>query len=140
MVKRKNYMLLIIVIVVFLTPISPCFAEDTTDIRQTGKISDNDLSKAVANQNKDALKSEISQIGGSLVNAVRTIFITFFAIAVLFMGLQAAGGGLKDPRKVELIKGGGISASIAAFLVYKAEAIVAFVLNLVGVDVSSLLK
>lgn len=99
----------------------PAYAEPDNDSgRQTsGKVVDNDLSKAVESQGKEALKTEVSRIGGGIVNAVRALFITFFAVAVIFMGLQAAGGGLKDPRKVELIKGGGISAAISAILVYK---------------------
>lgn len=106
----------------------------------SGKIADDDLSKAVEKQSKDALKNEVSRIGGGVVNAVRALFVTFFVVAVIFMGLQAAGGGLKDPRKVELIKGGGISAAVSAVLVYKAEAIVAFVLKLVRVEVTEILK
>ncbi|MCL6612439.1 MAG: hypothetical protein K6T66_12935 [Peptococcaceae bacterium] len=114
---------------------------DSDSGRQTsGKVVNNDLSKAVESQGKEALKTEVSRIGGGIVNSVRALFITFFAVAVIFMGLQAAGGGLKDPRKVELIKGGGISAAISAVLVYKAEAIVAFILNIVGVDITELLK
>lgn len=106
----------------------------------SGKVLNDDLSRAVESQSKDALKNEVSKIGGSIVNAVRALFITFIAVAVIFMGLQAAGGGLRDPRKVELIKGGGISAAISAILVYKAEAIVAFVLNTIGVGISDVLK
>ncbi|MFZ5652042.1 MAG: hypothetical protein ACOY4I_14495 [Bacillota bacterium] len=103
--------------------------------------SDFDLSKAVAQKSdENALKSEVGKIGGSIVNAVRTIFITFFAVAVLFMGLQAAGGGLKDPRKVELVKGGGITATVSAVLVYKAEEIVAFVLKMLNVQVGDYIK
>lgn len=116
------------------------FANDKTALVQNDIDQNNDLSKAVEAQTKDALKDEVNKIGGSIVSAVRALFITFFAIAVMFMGLQTAGGGLKDPRRVELIKGGGISATIAAVLVYKAEAIVAFVFDLIGVDISSLLN
>lgn len=100
----------------------------------------NNLSKAVEAQTKDALKDEVNKIGGSIVDAVRALFITFFAVAVMFMGLQTAGGGLKDPRRVELIKGSAISATVSAVLVYKAEAIVAFMFDLIGVDISSILK
>lgn len=140
MKKLKFNALLIMLFLFVFVVVPPCYAENSSNTMQTGKIDDNDLSKAVASQGKDALKLEVSQIGGNVVNAVRALFITFFAVAVLFMGLQAAGGGLKDPRKVELMKGGGISAIIAAVLVYKAETIVAFVLNLVGVDIGSILK
>jgi hypothetical protein len=114
--------------------------ENNPAAETSGKIADDDLSKAVERQSKDALKNEVSRIGGGVVNAVRALFVTFFVVAVLFMGLQAAGGGLKDPRKVELIKGGGISAAVSAILVYKAEAIVAFVLKLVRVEVTEILK
>lgn len=103
--------------------------------------SDFDLSKAVAQKSdEDALKSEVGRIGGSIVNAVRTVFVTFFALVVLFMGLQAAGGGLKDPRKVELVKGGGVTATVSAVLVYKAEEIVAFVLKMLNVQVGDYIK
>ncbi len=130
---------ILIFMIVFVLGI-PVYAEDIGNSKEFKDVIDNDLSKAIAGQSKDALKIEVSHIGGSVVNAVRSLFITFFALAVLFMGLQAAGGGLRDPRKIELIKGGGISAAVSAVLVYKAEAIVSFVLSLVGVDVNSLLK
>lgn len=120
----------------------PLFAapDNNPATETSGKIADDDLTKAVERQSKDALKNEVSRIGGGIVNAVRALFVTFFVVAVIFMGLQAAGGGLKDPRKVELIKGGGISAAVSAILVYKAEAIVAFVLKLVRVEVTEILK
>ncbi len=113
---------------------------ETRPGESSGRIANDDLSKAVEVKGKDTLKEEVSKIGGRMVNAVRALFITFFVIAVIFMGLQAAGGGLRDPRKIELIKGGGISATISVVLVYKADTIVSFILNLVGVSVSDILK
>lgn len=101
---------------------------------------DYDLSKGVSSQGADELKNQVGKIGGGIVNSVRTLFITFFAIAVLFMGVQTAGGGLKDPRKVELIKGGGVTATLSAVLVYKAEAIVAFVLDILNVPIGDFVK
>lgn len=133
--------MLLIVFIVTAAALPVCAAPDNDNTGdKTGQIAGDDLSRAVEGQNKQTLKAEVSKIGGSFVNAVRALFITFFAIAVIFMGLQAAGGGLKDPRKVELIKGGGVSAIISAVLVYKAEAIVAFVLDLLRVNISDILK
>ncbi|NTW05213.1 MAG: hypothetical protein HGA27_03730 [Peptococcaceae bacterium] len=140
MKKYKFCIFVISTLMIILLSEIPVYAVDVSKPRAGEEVTDNDLSKAIASQGKDALKMEVSHIGGSVVNAARTLFITFFALAVLFMGLQAAGGGLRDPRKIELIKGGGISAAVSAVLVYKAEAIVSFVLSLVGVDVNSLLK
>ncbi|MCL6478409.1 MAG: hypothetical protein K6T65_08325 [Peptococcaceae bacterium] len=140
--KRFNplYVMLLMIFILTVAVLPAYAADDKNDSEKTGQIADDDLSKAVEGQSKQTLKDEVSKIGGSIVNAVRGLFITFFAIAVIFMGLQAAGGGLKDPRKVELIKGGGISAVISAVLVYKAEAIVAFVLDLLRVNISDILK
>lgn len=140
--KRLSLALVALVSAILITAaaLPACAATDGGPAQTSGKVANDDLSKAVETQSKDALKSEVSKIGGGIVNAVRALFITFFAVATIFMGLQAAGGGLKDPRKVELIKGGGISAAVSAVLVYKAEAIVAFILNLVGVNVTEILK
>ncbi|MFZ5631968.1 MAG: hypothetical protein ACOY40_03910 [Bacillota bacterium] len=142
--KNKLIPLYVILLMIFVlaATVMPVYAlpDDKNNNEKSGQIADDDLSRAVESQNKQTLKTEVSKIGGSIVNAVRALFITFFAIAVIFMGLQAAGGGLKDPRKVELIKGGGISAIISAALVYKAEAIVAFVLDLLRVNISDILK
>jgi hypothetical protein len=135
-------LLLFIVLTAGAAPVFAVAVDDGTPPPGSSSVpdNDNDLSKAVEGQNRDALKNEVGRIGGSIVSAVRALFITFFAIAVIFIGLQTAGGGLKDPRKIEMIKGGGISAVISAVLVYKAEAIVAFVFDLIGVDISSILK
>ncbi|MFZ5648965.1 MAG: hypothetical protein ACOY30_15245 [Bacillota bacterium] len=124
--------LLLLILFFMLTAVTvPVFAE--------GK--DYDLSQAVAKKSdENALKSEVGKIGGSIVNAVRALFITFFAVAVLFMGVQSAGGGLKDPRKLELVKGGGITATVSAVLVYKAEEIVAFVLKMLNVHIDEYIK
>ncbi len=142
MKKRQFHVFAVLLAFIVLSASAPVYGSpDNSPAQQfSGKVANDDLSKAVEKQSKDALKNEVSKIGGGIVNAVRALFITFFAVAVIFMGLQAAGGGLRDPRKVELIKGGGISAAISAILVYKAEAIVAFVLNLVGVDIAEILK
>ncbi len=107
---------------------------------QAANEKDYDLSKAVTSQGKDELKNQVGRIGGSIVNSARALFVTFFAVAVLFMGVQVAGGGLRDPSRVELIKGGGITATISAVLVYKAEAIVAFVLDILNVPISDIVK
>jgi len=136
---RRVIWLIIALLLVYAAPL-PVGPGIALAAEESGKIANDDLTKAVVDRSKDALKSEVSQIGGRIVNAVRALFVTFFVIAVIFMGLQAAGGGLKDPRKVELIKGGGLSATLSAVLVYKADTIVAFVLNLVGVSVSEVLK
>lgn len=143
--KFKTLFIVLLLNFIIFTSVAPVIAapdpENQTPAQESsGKIANDDLSKAVEGRSKDTLKSEVSKIGGRMVNAVRALFITFFVIAVIFMGLQAAGGGLSDPRKVELIKGSGISATVSAIMVYKADAIVAFILNLVGVSVSELLK
>lgn len=143
--KKKLYIFFILILFICIPYVSgiPAYAapESESQAQETsGKITNDDLSKAVEGKSKDTLKTEVSKIGGRMVNAVRAMFITFFVIAVIFMGLQAAGGGLRDPGKVELIKGGGISATVSAVMVYKADTIVAFILNLVGVSVSDVLK
>lgn len=140
--RLKFLSVLLLIVLIVSAAALPAFAAPGDDNTGdgTGQIAGDDLSRAVESQNKQTLTTEVSKIGGSIVNAVRALFITFFAIAVIFMGLQAAGGGLKDPRKVELIKGGGVSAIISAVLVYKAEAIVAFVLELLRVNISDVLK
>lgn len=142
MKKTFSPMLILLLVFIIMSAVMPVYAVENSSTSQSGsgKVLDNDLSKAVQKESADTLKSEVSRIGGSIVNAVRALFITFFAVAVIFMGLQAAGGGLKDPKKVELIKGGGVSATISAILVYKAEAIVAFVLSLLRVEVTDILK
>lgn len=142
-IKIKTLFIVLLLNLIILTSVTPVIAapDNESPAQETsGKIANDDLSKAVEGKSKDTLKSEVSKIGGRMVNAVRAMFITFFVIAVIFMGLQAAGGGLRDPRKVELIKGGGISATVSAVMVYKADTIVAFILNLVGVSVSDILK
>lgn len=142
MKKGFRSIFILLLVIVIMSAVMPVYAAEDNNAPQSGsgKVINNDLSKAVEKQSADTLKSEVSRIGGGIVNAVRALFITFFAVAVIFMGLQAAGGGLRDPKKVELIKGGGVSATISAILVYKAEAIVAFVLSLLRVEVTDILK
>lgn len=134
----------VFVLFIMIISIIPLFAFQgvigPAQAETSSQKTDYDLSKGVTSQGKDELKNQVGKIGGSIVNSVRALFITFFAIAVLFMGVQTAGGGLRDPRKVELIKGGGVTATLSAVLVYKAEAIVAFVLDILNVPIGDFVK
>lgn len=86
--KNNFCSLLVLIIFIFGTTAMPAypFVNDKIVLVQSDlDQDDNNLSKAVEAQTKNALKDEVNKIGGSIVDAVRALFITFFAVAVMFI-------------------------------------------------------